>query len=233
LKLKEGGEKWVDFKFERLPNLCYHCEKIGHEMRMCDAHKKIENFFGHWMRAETREMSPMFSEYEKRWEMRRRTETQRLPLADLTNWKDQTVETTLEGLADNQQPQKIKWVKDNRPFLNPKGSASLLEQNGVASKDHESGKRDGSLHEDCNAAKRMRESEAPVAQPSSLALKEDDIIFNIGHDPTPQSKKHIKVKRQVTTPQKGTTESSKSQEGGVDLTTLAEEAGLIMPQRAP
>jgi len=55
------------------------------------------------MRAETREMNLMFLECEKREEMRQRTEIQRFPLSNLTNWKGQAIEATSKGLADTKK----------------------------------------------------------------------------------------------------------------------------------
>nr|XP_023874461.1 uncharacterized protein LOC111987005 [Quercus suber] len=36
IKLEEGGKVWVNFKYERLPNICYWCECFDHSDKDCD-----------------------------------------------------------------------------------------------------------------------------------------------------------------------------------------------------
>lgn len=49
-----GGKKmWVDIKYERLPNLCYVCGKLGHVELECENEegKNYMNEYGDWLRA--------------------------------------------------------------------------------------------------------------------------------------------------------------------------------------
>ena len=36
IKLEEGGKTWVNFKYERLPNICYWCGCFDHSDKDCD-----------------------------------------------------------------------------------------------------------------------------------------------------------------------------------------------------
>jgi hypothetical protein len=58
----QGKDIWVDYKYERLPNFCFVCGRIGHQMRDCEdledhdqedfseAEEKDQNY-GPWLRA--------------------------------------------------------------------------------------------------------------------------------------------------------------------------------------
>lgn len=55
---EEGGKIWVNFRYERLPNLCYQCGCLDHGDRDCDIQiqskgtlKTEEQQFGSWIRA--------------------------------------------------------------------------------------------------------------------------------------------------------------------------------------
>ena len=56
--VRSGGmESWVDFKYERLPNLCYWCERLIHHDKDCltqlkkrRANRDEEKHFGSWLR---------------------------------------------------------------------------------------------------------------------------------------------------------------------------------------
>ena len=58
IKLKEGGKTWVNFKYERLPNICYWCGCFDHSDKDCDlwiqskGSLQLESQqFGTWLRA--------------------------------------------------------------------------------------------------------------------------------------------------------------------------------------
>lgn len=36
IKLEEGGKAWVNFKYERQPNICYLCGCFDHSDKDCD-----------------------------------------------------------------------------------------------------------------------------------------------------------------------------------------------------
>ena len=59
----EGGYKWLQFKYERSPDFCYHCGLIGHSERSCKtqiilSRGQSENQYGPWMRAGGGKLSP-------------------------------------------------------------------------------------------------------------------------------------------------------------------------------
>ncbi|OMO73272.1 hypothetical protein CCACVL1_17357 [Corchorus capsularis] len=53
LKRKDNPSKRIDFRYERLPEFCYHCGRLGHPAKGCcfqhDGRKK--DSYGHWLRA--------------------------------------------------------------------------------------------------------------------------------------------------------------------------------------
>ncbi|KAK9987218.1 hypothetical protein SO802_032169 [Lithocarpus litseifolius] len=56
----EGGEgRWVQFKYERLPNFCYHCGLLSHDLKECPevknhgGHLELKTLqYGAWLRGE-------------------------------------------------------------------------------------------------------------------------------------------------------------------------------------
>ena len=58
LSLEDGGEVWVKFKYERLPNICYWCGCLTHSDRDCEVWinsdgtlKGGDQEYGPWLRA--------------------------------------------------------------------------------------------------------------------------------------------------------------------------------------
>lgn len=58
-----GVSKWISFKYERCPDFCYKCGRIGHSERGCTIEVRIikgqmENQFGPWLRPGGGKQSP-------------------------------------------------------------------------------------------------------------------------------------------------------------------------------
>ena len=58
-KVKDGVDRWVLFKYERLPNFCYQCGLLDHDLNECPKSKEdarnvvmAELQYGAWMRGE-------------------------------------------------------------------------------------------------------------------------------------------------------------------------------------
>ncbi|KAL0009863.1 hypothetical protein SO802_004971 [Lithocarpus litseifolius] len=59
IAIEEGTTRWVNFKYERLPNFCYSCSMLDHDLKDC-LERKVEGFilanedlqYGAWMRGE-------------------------------------------------------------------------------------------------------------------------------------------------------------------------------------
>jgi len=60
LKLKDGTTIWGDVKYERLPSFCYACGAVGHDSKSCATAPLHDTIYGPWMKAEIKQMSPMF-----------------------------------------------------------------------------------------------------------------------------------------------------------------------------
>lgn len=59
ITIEEGESKWVNFKYERLPNFCYRCGFLNHALKDCtddqgQSKAKEENQlqYGAWLRGE-------------------------------------------------------------------------------------------------------------------------------------------------------------------------------------
>lgn len=57
--IKGGEQRWITFKYERLPNFCYKCDLLSHEIKECKnenglgASTELNNFqYGAWLRGE-------------------------------------------------------------------------------------------------------------------------------------------------------------------------------------
>lgn len=55
---------WIPMKYERLPNVCFCCGRMGHGTRLCkEKHKPIERRFDGWLNVEEKtKFSPAWSE---------------------------------------------------------------------------------------------------------------------------------------------------------------------------
>nr|POE57175.1 uncharacterized protein CFP56_01831 [Quercus suber] len=59
VKIEGGEQRWISFKYERLPNFCYSCGMLNHDMRECaetseEGNKKEQKNlqYGPWLRGE-------------------------------------------------------------------------------------------------------------------------------------------------------------------------------------
>lgn len=56
--IEEGESRWINFRYERLPNFCYSCGMLSHGIKECpegtaNAYQNAEEFqYGAWMRGE-------------------------------------------------------------------------------------------------------------------------------------------------------------------------------------
>ncbi|OMO81698.1 Zinc finger, CCHC-type [Corchorus capsularis] len=62
LQRKYKPSSWVSFKYERLPDFCFHCGRLGHVNKDCkfrdDGRKK--GSYGHWMKANQLKKASVF-----------------------------------------------------------------------------------------------------------------------------------------------------------------------------
>ena len=70
---EEGVDWWVPFKYERLPNFCYHCRLLEHDLKDCMRKEKIDKSgemgelqYSAWMRGELVRRMGWESTYPKR-----------------------------------------------------------------------------------------------------------------------------------------------------------------------
>ncbi|XP_030926558.1 uncharacterized protein LOC115953166 [Quercus lobata] len=51
----EGEKFWVSFRYERLPTFCFHCGRLGHDLKHCQEisnNQSSSNQYGDWLRAQ-------------------------------------------------------------------------------------------------------------------------------------------------------------------------------------
>ena len=51
----EGEKFWVSFRYERLPTFCFHCGRLGHDLKHCNEISNSQdssNQYGDWLRAQ-------------------------------------------------------------------------------------------------------------------------------------------------------------------------------------
>ncbi|KAK9999247.1 hypothetical protein SO802_018850 [Lithocarpus litseifolius] len=52
----DGDKVWISFRYERLPNFCFHCGILGHDQKHCPnptSNPELPNQYGEWLRANT------------------------------------------------------------------------------------------------------------------------------------------------------------------------------------
>ena len=51
----DGEKFWVSFRYERLPTFCFHCGRLGHDLKHCQEISNSQdssNQYGDWLRAQ-------------------------------------------------------------------------------------------------------------------------------------------------------------------------------------
>ncbi|KAL9662916.1 hypothetical protein QQ045_027751 [Rhodiola kirilowii] len=46
---------WIEYKYERLPNMCFKCERLNHETNQCEFESEVQPYrrkFGRWLKAD-------------------------------------------------------------------------------------------------------------------------------------------------------------------------------------
>lgn len=73
INVDEGVDRWVLFKYERLPNFCYRCRLLEHDLKDCTQKKEIDKTgdmgefqYGAWIRGESVRKSGWDSYYAKK-----------------------------------------------------------------------------------------------------------------------------------------------------------------------
>ena len=73
INVDEGVDQWVLFKYERLPNFCYRCRLLEHDLKDCTQKKEIDKTgdmgefqYGAWMKGEPVRKSGWDSYYAKK-----------------------------------------------------------------------------------------------------------------------------------------------------------------------
>lgn len=137
----QGKDIWVDYKYERLPNFCFVCGRIGHQMRDCEdmaeqdqeGYSEIEEkdqAFGPWLRA-----SPLPKlTYEPGKESSSSACSKNLfPSHSNNKGQNSGTETEKEDEVEQQESQtQHKGAKKNQPTAAASAGALVpMEQNEV------------------------------------------------------------------------------------------------------
>jgi len=224
LKLKSGCTKWVDVKYERLPTFCYVCGRMGHDSKTCASESKNDNYYGPWLRAENKQMSPMFLASEANCSSSRETFPLRQALTEVTNRETYPPQNPSDTTRQSSSTKGLnvcspggidRQEKENRRENNV---ATHGSQDGHAgAKETGSSKRLADHLEDRGAGKRPKDTEISDSVPADFLEASDDLTFHMGSGQVPQKKKLFKAKRQCVTHSRKNNDQDPPAAGGVEV----------------